>query len=29
VKNPPQKHVSKKDRDDGLRHSTNSRSPRG
>jgi hypothetical protein len=29
VKNPPQKHASKKDRDDGLRHSTNTKSPRG
>jgi hypothetical protein len=29
VKNPPQKHASKKDRDDGLRHSTTTRSPRG
>jgi hypothetical protein len=29
VKNPPQKHASKKDRNDGLRHSTNTRSPRG
>jgi hypothetical protein len=29
VKNPLQKHASKKDRDDGLRHSTNTKSPRG
>jgi hypothetical protein len=29
MKNPPQKHASKKDRDDGLRHSTNTKSPRG
>jgi hypothetical protein len=29
VKNPPQKRASKKDRDDGLRHSTNTKSPRG
>jgi hypothetical protein len=29
AKNPPQKHASKKDRDDGLRHSTNTKSPRG
>jgi hypothetical protein len=29
VKNPPQKHASKKDRDDGLRHSTNTKSLRG
>jgi hypothetical protein len=29
VKNPPQKHASKKDRNDGLRHSTNTKSPRG
>ena len=29
VKNPPQKHASKKDRDDGLRHSTITKSPRG
>jgi hypothetical protein len=29
VKNPPQKHASKKDRDDGLRHSTNTKSSRG
>ena len=29
VKNPPQKSTSKKDRDDCLRHSTNTKSPRG
>jgi hypothetical protein len=29
VKNPPQKSTSKKDRADGLRHSTNTKSPRG
>jgi hypothetical protein len=29
VKNPPQKSMSKKDRADGLRHSTNTKSPRG
>jgi hypothetical protein len=29
VKNPPQKPASKKDRADGLRHSTNTKSPRG
>jgi hypothetical protein len=29
VKNPPQKHASKKDRVDGLRHLTNTKSPRG
>jgi hypothetical protein len=29
VKNPPQKPTSKKDRADGLRHSTNTKSPRG
>jgi hypothetical protein len=29
VKNPPQKSTSKKDRADGLRHSTNTMSPRG
>jgi hypothetical protein len=29
VKNPPQKSTSKKDRVDGLRHSTNTKSPRG
>jgi hypothetical protein len=29
VKNPPQKHASKEDRDNGLRHSTNTKSPRG
>jgi hypothetical protein len=29
AKNPPQKHASKKDRAGGLRHSTNTKSPRG
>jgi hypothetical protein len=29
AKNPPQKPASKKDRADGLRHSTNTKSPRG
>jgi hypothetical protein len=29
VKKPPQKSTSKKDRVDGLRHSTNTKSPRG
>jgi hypothetical protein len=29
VKNPPQKSTSKKDRADGLRHSTNTKSPKG
>ena len=29
VKNPPQKSTSKKDRADGLRHSANTKSPRG